>query len=175
MEAVKGLADRFLEWVGRTMFVRLTAFYALIMGFLGLCAVPLLGLLSGVTFLSGVALDSQTRIAQGVFDPQVDAELESAISGLSDVSVLTGGVTILALVAGLGLLIVSVGLFRRANWGRNGFIITGGIDVVISVLLFSAFDVLQLASILLTAFIIFIFVTDEGVKQIFTVRQASAG
>ncbi len=174
MESLKNLANSILESIGREQFVRIAAIYALIVGMFGLCFAPLMAAVGGLAFLGGMAADAGTRMGRGV-DAQADAELGAALSALFGAGTLAGGVAILSLATGIALIIVSIGLFRRAGWARTGFIIIGALDVVVSLLLLtSGFDVLQLISIVITAFVIFIFTTDEGVKRLFTERKANA-
>lgn len=175
MKAVKNFSDLILESIGRGRFAQFAAWLALIIGVTNLCIAPVFGALGALTAFTGVAMSAGLGDEFRAADAELGAEFDAVTSSLVGLGAVSGGLMVLAIITGICFVIIGVGLFRKMPWARMGFVIVGGIQLVISaLLLLTGGDVFQLIWIVLLGFFIYVLATDVGVKQALTGKQAPA-
>jgi cytochrome c oxidase subunit IV len=157
--------NEILRGIDRTGLVKAVAIYLLIYGVLNVCAglaLTFAGGMAGLMGASGAAMLSQSGISS----------LEGGSEAIAAVSTATtfGGLAfvwgLLALVSVPLFLVVAFGLFQRKRWARTGAIIALGATILLSLLGFDTGGIMNLLWIVVSGYVLYLFLTDEGIRMV---------
>lgn len=151
--------QEFINGIDRKQFIRYVAIYFLIVGVITLCGgAAAAGLGSFASVIGSVAPSEITS------DPQAAAAL-NAMGAVSGLLTLLG---IVNLILGPMMIITAWGLFNRKSWARMGAVVVAFISLVSSLLgLINGGGILNLVWVLVGAFVLYMFYTDERLKAEF--------
>lgn len=150
--------------IDRRSLVKATAVYLLIYAVLNVCAGLAMTVLGGLTGVLGAA-------SAGMFEQSAAMGIEGSEEALAAMSEATtfGGLAIvwgiLALLSVPLLLVVAYGLFQRRAWARMGAVVALGVTILLSVINFGSIGVSSLLWIIVSGFVLYLFMTDEGVRR----------
>jgi hypothetical protein len=145
-----------LSGVDRSSIIKLTAIYLLIWAILNACGGILLGIAGGLAAGAGVLVGTTDELSS-----TEAAAASSALMGMGGLIVVLG---LLSLVAVPLCAAAAFGLWRRKAWARIATIVAFGFSILLSVLTLSS-GAAGFVWILISAFGIYLFWTDAGIKQ----------
>lgn len=147
--------SQFLSGVDRAQLIRWTAFYLLAFAVVNVCGGIAFGILGGLS--AGVSILTD---ASGL-DSATTADASSALGTLGGMSI---ALAILYFVSVPVFAVSAYGLFRRTSWARIGAVVGLAASIVLSLLTLNS-GLLNILWILISAFGIYLFWTDEGIKR----------
>ncbi len=147
--------NQWLSGVNRAQLIRYTAIYLLVYAVINACGGILLGIAGGLA--AGVGAMSASL-------GEVSSDATAASSTLVGVGGLSLGLGILFLISVPIFAVAAFGLFRRTRWARMGAVVALGVSVLISLLTIGN-SILNLLWIVVSAYGIYLFWTDAGIKQ----------
>lgn len=152
-----------LRGIDRSGLVKAVAIYLLIYGVLNVCA----GL--ALTFAGGMAgiLGASTAAIMEQTGASTIEGADEAIAALSTAGVFGGLAVVwglLALVSVPLFLVVAYGLFQRKAWARMGAVVALGATILLSIVSFGSGGLGNLLWIVVSGFVLYLFLTDEGVR-----------
>jgi hypothetical protein len=147
--------NQFLSGVDRAQIVRWTAIYLLIYAIINACGGLLLGIAGGLAAGAGAIT--------GATLPGTDAG--AASTQLVGIGVFGVILAILWLISVPVFAVAAFGLFRRKSWARMGAVIALGFSILLSVLNLGN-GITGIIWIIISAFAIYLFWSDEGIKQV---------
>lgn len=148
--------QQFLEGMDRARIIRWTAIYMVIYAIVNACGGLVLGIAGGLA--AGVGALSAATTAG------VSSDAAQASSQLVAVGGLSAGLAILFLISVPVFAVAAFGLWRRKAWARMGTVVALGFSIVLSVLTLNN-GIGGIVWILISAFGIYLFWSDEGIKQ----------
>jgi hypothetical protein len=153
--------NQMMEGVDRQSLVKAVAIglviYAVLYGCIGLVT----GGLSVLTGMVGVGTNIAASQTTGV--DSIDAQLRDAQTAMGGATGFLLVVALLSLVAVPLFAVTSYGLFQRKAWSRRLAIVSLGLIVLLSIISFHG--ILDILWLVVAAFILYLFVTDDGIKQ----------
>ena len=145
--------------IAPAQLIRYVAIYALVAGIANLC-VSVTAILGGA-FLGGLAAVGSAAAPVGSEGQQALA----AAGGASGLLVITG---ILYLIVAPALIVVALGLFRRAGWSRMGAALVLALSAIVSLLqLLGGGGILNIVWLLGGLYLAYFFYSDSGIKREF--------
>ncbi len=146
--------------IAPAQLIRYVAIYMLISGILNLCG--------SIGLITAGALGGAASAITGASGAGVTSEGQQAIAALGAVSGLALVSGILYFVVAPALILVGVGLFRRAGWSRMGAVIALAAGAILSLIgLVGGGGILNLLWILVGLYLAYFFYTDAGIKREF--------
>ena len=155
--------NEILRGIDRSGLVKAVAVYLVIYGILNVCAglaLTFAGGMAGIFGASSAAVLQQSGVGtvEGGGEAVAAATAAAAFGGFA----LIWG--ILALVSVPLFLVVAYGLFQRKAWARMGAVIALGATIVLSLLSFGSGGLGNLLWIVVSGFVLYMFLTDEGIR-----------
>jgi uncharacterized membrane protein (DUF2068 family) len=155
--------NEILRGIDRSGLVKAVAVYLVIYGVLNVCsglALTFAGGLAGVMGAGSAAMLQQSGVStmEGGGEAIAAAATAATFGGLA----LVWG--ILALISVPLFLVVAYGLFQRKAWARMGAVIALGATILLSLLSFNTGGIMNLLWIVVSGYVLYLFLTDEGIR-----------
>jgi len=152
--------NEILRGIDRSGLVKGVAVYLVIYAILNVCG-GLALTITGVLGVGGAAVLQQSGVTalEGGSEAAAAATAAATFGGLA---VVWG---ILALISVPLFLIVAYGLFQRKTWARMGAVVALGATILLSLLNFGSGGIGNLLWIVVSGFVLYMFLTDEGIRQ----------
>jgi hypothetical protein len=146
-----------LSGVDRSSIIKLTAIYLVVYAVLNACGGILLGIVGGLAAGAGVFVGTSEELASS----GEAAAASSALLGLGGLIVVLGLLSLISVPVFAG---AAFGLWRRTSWARTATIIALGLSILLSALTLNN-SASNFVWIVVSAFGIYLFLTDAGIKQ----------
>lgn len=147
--------DQFLSGVSRASIIRWTAIYLVIDVVVNACGGLVLGIAGGLA--AGVGA---VTAASGINNAEVTAATNQ-LAGIGGLSIV---LALFYIVSVPIFAVAAFGLWRRKSWARMGAVIALGFSILLSLLTLNN-GLGGIVWILISGFGIYLFWTDEGIKQ----------
>lgn len=149
-----------LKGVDRKTIIQGTAIYMLVYAVLNVCGGVLFGIIGAMSAGIGV-LGAATST-------QVGSDASRELAQASAAAAMSGGLLLVlglvSLVSFPFLLASAIGLFQRKRWARQATVIALILSIVLSLLMIGSSFISSLIWIILSAFGVYFFQTDEEIK-----------
>lgn len=149
--------NQFLSGVDRVSLIKGTALYLIIYAVFNACGGIALSILGGLAAGAGIS-----GAASGLADTSDSASAFAAVTALGGLTVL---VAFLFLISVPLFAVTAWGLWYRKSWARIATVIALGFSFVLS-LLTIATEVGSIVWLIISGFGIYLYLTDEGIKQV---------
>ncbi|MFO7323987.1 MAG: hypothetical protein DIU68_019840 [Chloroflexota bacterium] len=156
--------NAFIASIDRSTLIRAVAVYLLAYALLNVCAglvMAIAGGFAGIMGATGVAMLNES----GVSSLEGGDEALAAMATATTMGGLVAIWGILALLSVPLFLVVAYGLFRRHSWARMGAVIALGVTILLSVINLGSGGLMNLLWIIVSGFVLYLFLTDQGVRQ----------
>ncbi len=150
--------SQMLSGVDREGIIKAVAIYLVVVGILSFCGGIALFGIGGMAGIFGAGT------AAIVDESGLTAEERAAVTGLAGVGALAMIQGIISVVLGPVMLVVAYGLFQRKAWARQGVIIVAVVGAVLSLIGLGGGGLTSIVTLVIDAFIAYLFMTDEGIK-----------
>ena len=148
--------NQFLSGVDRVSLIKATALYLIIYAVFNACGGVAFGILGGLAEVAGIA-----GAPAGLSDTSDPAGASAVLTALGS---LVGIVAVLYLFSVPVFAFTAWGLWQRKAWARIGTVIALGFSFVLSLLTLST-EAAGIVWMLVSAFGIYLYLTDEGIKR----------
>jgi hypothetical protein len=157
--------NEILRGIDRAGLVKAVAVYLVIYGVLNVCAGLALTFAGGMASIfgaSGAAMMAQSGVSTVEGGQEAIAAMSTA-TAFGGLAFIWG---ILALISVPLFLIVAFGLLQQKRWARNGGIVALGVTILLSVLGFGNGGITNLLWIIVSGYVLYLFLTDDGIKAV---------
>jgi hypothetical protein len=154
--------NQMMAGVDRQSLVKAVAIGLVIYAVLNGCLGLLSGLGGGLMAMVGAGTTVVGSQTTGV--DSLDAQLREAQTAAVGATGFLLVISVLYLISVPLFAVTAYGLFQRKSWSRRLAIVSLGLIVLLSIISFHG--ILDLLWLVVAAFILYMFITDEGIKQV---------